>query len=86
MTKVLIYGTRTCVFCRMAEKLLEKKGIRPEKIMVDEDPARREEMIRLTGHISVPQIIIDNKQVGGFRELAALEHSGELNALLHIEK
>jgi glutaredoxin 3 len=85
MTKVLIYGTRTCVFCRLAEKLLEKKGIQFEKIMVDEDPARREEMIQLTGHISVPQIIIDNKQVGGFRELAALEHTGELNALLQLE-
>jgi glutaredoxin 3 len=85
MAKVLIYGTRTCVFCRLAEKLLEKKGIQFEKIMVDEDPARREEMIQLTGHISVPQIIIDNKQVGGFRELAALEHTGELNALLQLE-
>ena len=81
--KVLIYGTRVCPYCRMAERLLDKKGVPVEKVMVDENPARRDEMIQLTGRTSVPQIFIGRAHVGGYTELAALEHAGRLDALLH---
>ena len=58
VAKVLLYGTRICPYCRMAERLLEKRGVQAEKVMVDQNPARREEMVRLTGRTSVPQIFI----------------------------
>ena len=77
-----MYSTRICPYCRMAERLLEKKGVQAEKVMVDENPARREEMIRLTGRTSVPQIFIGNTHVGGYTELAALERAGRLDSLL----
>ena len=82
MAKVLMYSTRVCPYCRMAERLLEKKGAQTEKVMVDENPARREEMIRLTGRTSVPQIFIDATHVGGYTELAGLERAGQLDELL----
>jgi glutaredoxin 3 len=66
----------------MAERLLEKKGVQAQKVMVDENPARREEMIRLTGRTSVPQIFIGNTHVGGYTELAALDRAGRLDDLL----
>jgi glutaredoxin 3 len=69
----------------MADRLLEKKGIRAEKVMVDENPARREEMTRLTGRTSVPQIFIGDFHVGGYSELAALDRAGRLDALLRDE-
>ena len=81
--KVLMYGTRICPYCRMAERLLEKKGVQAEKVMVDQNPARREEMIRLTGRTSVPQIFIGTAHVGGYTELAGLERAGRLDALLN---
>ena len=81
--KVLMYGTRICPYCRMAERLLEKKGVQAEKVMVDQNPARREEMIRLTGRTSVPQIFIGTAHVGGYKELAGLERAGQLDALLN---
>ena len=77
-----MYSSRLCPYCRMAERLLEKKGAQTEKVMVDEDPARREEMIQLTGQISVPQIFIGETHVGGYMELAGLERAGELDAML----
>ena len=80
--KVLIYSTRFCPYCRMAERLLEKKGAQAEKVMVDQNPARREEMVRLTGRTSVPQIFIGATHVGGYTELAGLERAGQLDALL----
>ena len=79
---VLMYSTHVCPYCRMAERLLEKKGVQAEKVMVDENPARREEMIRLTGRTSVPQIFIGNTHVGGYTELAALDRAGRLDDLL----
>ena len=83
VAKVLMYGTRICPYCRMAERLLEKKGVQAEKVMVDQNPARREEMIRLTGRTSVPQIFIGTAHVGGYTELAGLERAGQLDALLN---
>ena len=82
VAKVLIYSSRLCPYCRMAERLLEQKGIQAEKVLVDEDPVRREEMTRRAGRTSVPQIFIGEKHVGGYAELAGLERSGQLDHLL----
>lgn len=82
MAKVIIYSARVCPYCRMAEKLLDKKGTAYDKIMVDEMPERREEMERLSGRKTVPQIFINDTPVGGFTDLAELERSGKLDALL----
>lgn len=80
--KVLMYSSRVCPYCRMAERLLEQKGVQAEKVMVDEEPARREEMIRRAGRTSVPQIFIGETHVGGYTDLADLERAGRLDALL----
>jgi glutaredoxin 3 len=80
--KVLMYSSRVCPYCRMAERLLEQKGVQAEKVMVDQDPARREEMIRRAGRTSVPQIFIGETHVGGYTDLADLERAGRLDALL----
>jgi glutaredoxin 3 len=83
MARVLVYGTRVCPYCRMAERLLEKKGVQAEKIMVDENPAQREEMVRLSGRTSVPQVFIGDKHVGGYTDMVALDREGRLDALLN---
>ena len=82
MVQVLMYSTRICPYCRMAERLLAKRGIEPEKVLVDDNPGRREEMIRLTGRTSVPQIFIGPHHVGGYNELVALDRDGKLDTLL----
>lgn len=83
MAKVRIYATASCPFCVMAEKLLRAKGVTEiEKIRVDLDPERRQEMMQQTGKRTVPQIYIGERHVGGFDDLAALDHGGELDPLL----
>jgi len=78
-----MYSTAVCPFCLRAEMLLKAKGITEiEKIRVDLDPRQREEMVQKTGRRSVPQIYIGDAHVGGFDELAALEHAGKLDSLL----
>jgi glutaredoxin 3 len=83
MAKVRMYSTAVCPFCIRAEALLKAKGvIEIEKIRVDTDLAQRQEMMRNTGRRTVPQIYIGATHVGGFDDLAALDHAGRLVPLL----
>jgi glutaredoxin 3 len=66
----------------MAERLLAKKGVVPDKIFVDDHPEQREEMMRITQRKTVPQIYVGDTHVGGYTDLAALDQSGELDKLL----
>lgn len=84
MAKVLMYTTRTCPYCQMAQRLFEKKGVVVEKVRVDEEPSRRQEMRqRASGATTVPQIFIGTRHIGGYRELAQLDLRGELDPLLN---
>jgi len=81
--KILMYSTGVCPYCVRAEQLLRRKGVADiDKVRVDLDPARRDEMISLTGLRTVPQIFINDKHIGGCDELYALDRAGNLDALL----
>jgi glutaredoxin 3 len=83
MAKVLMYSTGVCPFCLMAERLLKSKGVAEiEKVRVDLQPERRDEMIKRTGRRTVPQIYVGERHVGGYDDLAALDRAGGLDPLL----
>lgn len=83
MPRVLMYTTATCPYCTHAERLLASKGVTAvEKVRVDLDPQRRVEMMEKSGRRTVPQIWIDERHVGGFDDLRALDQAGQLDALL----
>jgi len=84
MAKVVMYATAVCPYCIRAEQLLRRKGVTAiEKIRVDLDPARRQEMeARVPGARTVPQIFIDDRHVGGCDDLYELDRRGELDPLL----
>ncbi len=83
MSKVLMYSTAVCPFCVRAEQLLKRKGVTEiEKVRVDLEPDRREEMMRKTGRRTVPQVYIGATHVGGCDELYELERQGKLDSLL----
>ena len=83
MAKVMMYSTGVCPFCLMAERLLKAKGVAQiEKIRVDLDPPRRQEMMQRTGRRTVPQIYVGETHVGGYDDLAALDRAGGLDPLL----
>ena len=83
MASVLMYCTAICPYCVRAEQLLKRKGITEiEKIRVDLQPELRVAMMERTGRRTVPQIYINGEHVGGYDDLAALEHGGKLGDLL----
>ena len=83
MAKITMYSTAVCPYCVAAEKLLRSKGVSEiDKIRIDLDPEQRAAMMEKTGRRTVPQIYINETHVGGFDDLAALEHAGKLAPLL----
>ncbi|MDP3036750.1 MAG: glutaredoxin 3 [Rhodocyclaceae bacterium] len=84
MAKILMYATAVCPYCVRAEQLLKRKGVTDiEKIRVDLDPAKRQEMeVRVPGARTVPQIFIDDLHVGGCDDLHELDRQGKLDPLL----
>ena len=80
--RIRIYGTNSCAWCGAARMLLKRKGLDFEDVVVGSDPAKRVEMEALSGRRSVPQIFIDDRSIGGYDELVALDRSGELDQIL----
>ncbi|MFI7836142.1 MULTISPECIES: glutaredoxin 3 [Pseudomonas] len=83
MSQVTIYTTHHCPYCVSAKRLLSNKGINPLEINIEESPQHLAEMLQRARRRSVPQIFVGDVHVGGFDDLACLDHQGRLDALLH---
>jgi glutaredoxin 3 len=79
---IVIYSTAWCPFCVRAKMLLDRKGAKYTEIKVDQEPAKRVEMMQRSGRRTVPQIFFGNHHIGGCDELYALERQGQLDTLL----
>jgi glutaredoxin 3 len=85
MKPVTMYTKSWCLFCDRAKTLLATKGIVPTEIDIEANPGFESEMSQRTGgRRTVPQIFIGDIHVGGFDDLAALDRSGDLDALLPV--
>jgi glutaredoxin 3 len=85
--KVEIYTKMTCGFCVRAKRLLDMKKVVYEEIPVDLGGPKKAEMIeRSGGRMTVPQIFIDGKHIGGCDALMALEYDGKLDELLDANR
>jgi glutaredoxin 3 len=82
MTHVTVYSTTWCPWCDRAKALLNTRGIAYDDVNIEHEPAFRQKLVDLTGGYTVPQIVIGDQPIGGFRELRALDVSGELGELL----
>ncbi|MDX9950978.1 MAG: glutaredoxin 3 [Methylophilaceae bacterium] len=82
MADVVMYTSAYCPYCMNAERLLASKGVSVTKIRVDLEPEQRIIMMERTGRRTVPQIYIDDRHIGGFDDLRALDLAGGLDPLL----
>ena len=71
-SRVTIYAAAGCNWCDATEAMLTKLGIEYHRIEVRLDPEGREELMRQTGRMSFPQVVIDEQIVGGYQELISL--------------
>jgi glutaredoxin 3 len=67
-TRLVIYSTPTCPYCKRAKEYLSREGIpySEHNVAADRDAAR--EMVKKSGQLGVPVITIDDKVIVGFNQ------------------
>ena len=64
--KVIVFSTPTCSFCSAAKRYFKERNIRFTDVDVSRDQSAARDMMRRTGQMGVPVIIINNKPIIGF--------------------
>jgi glutaredoxin len=64
-----------------AKSLLEARGLDYEQVSLDDGSQFRRRLHDETGGWTVPQIVVDDKPIGGFAELWRLDKLGLLTQL-----
>ena len=73
-----IYSTSWCGPCKNAKRLLDERGLSYDEIDIDEIGWSRDDLYDLTGGRTVPQIVINEKPIGGYGDLLKLDREGKL--------
>jgi len=81
MPRLTIYTTEPCGFCRTAKSLLQKRNVPYSEVNLAKDPSGRAELVRTTGMMTFPQVVIDGNAIGGYQELVQADRAGVLVAL-----
>lgn len=83
MQPVTMYTKPYCGFCHAAKRLLAGKGVEFIEIDIQAQPELRAEMIQKSGGgMTVPQIWIGERHIGGFDDMYDLEQMGKLDPML----
>jgi glutaredoxin 3 len=76
---VVIYTRALCGYCSAARKLLDDKGVAYDEIDATMSAKKRREMFDRSGRSTFPQIFINDDPIGGYDDLAQLNHDGLLD-------
>ena len=76
MSKITIYTTPYCAYCKMAKEYFKSKGLEYTEHDVMADVSKREEMVKKSGQLGVPVIDIDGKIIVGFDKPKINEYLG----------
>ena len=70
-TKILIYSKPNCVYCDKSKHLVKSLGLQYEEKMFGKDFTTPDQLYEAVGKQvrTMPQIIIDDKHIGGYNEL-----------------
>ena len=66
MSKVKIYTTPSCVYCKMTKEFFKQNNIQYEELDVAKDINARGEMIQKSGQMGVPVIEVNGEIIVGF--------------------
>jgi glutaredoxin 3 len=65
-----------------AKRLLGARGVTYDEVDVSGDSDARQWLREVTRRRTVPQVFVNDRAIGGYEELVALDRSGELRRLL----
>ncbi|MGE0525591.1 MAG: glutaredoxin domain-containing protein [Bdellovibrionales bacterium] len=76
--KIVIYSKKLCPYCVRAKEFFKQKNIVFEEIDLTDNYDEIENLKKRTGHMTMPQIFIDDVFIGGYTDLVAKIDNGEL--------
>lgn len=79
--RIKIYTKAYCSYCYAAKNLLTKRGLAYDEVELSGDFKAEQEMRKVTGGTTVPQILIDGTPIGGYTDLIELDREGKFSAL-----
>jgi glutaredoxin 3 len=82
MKSVTIYTADPCAHCGKAKALLARHGIAFDEVNLSKDPDGRAQLVRRTGLMTFPQIVIGELTIGGLADLEQAEAEGRLLELI----
>ncbi|MDX6682280.1 MAG: glutaredoxin 3 [Solirubrobacteraceae bacterium] len=82
MRTVTIYDTELCTTCWSVQKLLEKRDIPYDHVVVVEDSDEHRKLSERTGMETLPQVFVGSVLLGGYEETAVAAEAGMLADLL----
>ena len=66
MSKIVLFSTSTCSWCRRAKRYFRERRVPFKEINVERDPVAARDIVRKIGQTRVPMIKIVNRWLVGF--------------------
>ena len=80
---IIIYTTHWCPYCVSAKKFFTEHNIKYKEINVENENISREDLLKIAGSYTVPQIIINKTSIGGYTELIKLYQDKKLESMIN---
>ena len=81
-SKVRVYTMNYCPYCERAKSLLKRRGVEFEEVRVaEDDDAKWDELFKLSGMKTMPQIFHGERLIGGYTDLAEVDAQDQLASL-----
>ncbi|GAG73441.1 unnamed protein product [marine sediment metagenome] len=77
--RVILFSSGSCPWCSRAKSYLRQKGIRVKEVRVDKDPDAAKDVVRMTGQMGVPVLLIGTAKIVGFDK-------GRIDRLLGLKR
>jgi len=64
--RVILFSSGACPWCSRAKNYLRQNGVRVKEVRVDKDPDAAKDVVRMTGQMGVPVLLIGRARIVGF--------------------
>ena len=80
--KVTVYTKRNCPYCVRARRSSRRRASRTRRLAWRRTTSCARWLVERSGQMTVPQVFVGERPLGGFSDIDALEREGRLDAIL----
>ena len=68
--RIIVFSSPSCGWCGKVKSYLREKGFRFKDVDVSKDPKAAEDVVKKTGQMGVPVVLIKSRAIVGFNKAA----------------